>query len=119
MIFELCNQISSQKREKICETVLACSYGAQVKSFKQKIVKKTCDTVPLRYASPTCFTVKARHYTLNRALGCAVVVLGWSECELQQGHQPTTETALSAFRKRRAPVLQFSMTDSDPSSCIN
>ena len=41
VIFELCNQISSQKREKICETVLACSYGAQVKSFKQKIVKDT------------------------------------------------------------------------------
>ena len=32
---------------KVCETVFASSYGAQVKSFKQKNGRKSRDTVPL------------------------------------------------------------------------
>ena len=34
-IFELCNQISSQKR-KIGKIIFACSYGAQDESFMKK-----------------------------------------------------------------------------------
>ena len=34
-IFEICDRISLQN-QKVRETVLPCSYGAQVESFKQK-----------------------------------------------------------------------------------
>ena len=34
--------------EKVCETVFAYSYGAQVESFKQKSDQKSRYTVPLR-----------------------------------------------------------------------
>ena len=45
--FELCDPISSQKRIKVCETVFACSYGAQVKSFKPKQIVEHLMTLPL------------------------------------------------------------------------
>ena len=36
------------ENEKVCETVLACSLGAQIESFKKKkIGQKSRDTVPL------------------------------------------------------------------------
>ena len=44
--FKLFNWISSRKR-KDCETVLACSYGAQEESFQQKRDSKSHYTVPL------------------------------------------------------------------------
>ena len=40
-----------RENEKVRETVFACSYGAQVESFKQKNGQKSRDTVLLR-ASP-------------------------------------------------------------------
>ena len=35
------------ENQKVCETVFACSYSAQVKSFKQKNGRKSRDTVSL------------------------------------------------------------------------
>ena len=35
-----------RENEKVRETVFACSYGAQVESFKQKKGRKSRDTVP-------------------------------------------------------------------------
>ena len=35
-----------RENEKVRETIFACSYGAQVESFKQKIGQNFCDTVP-------------------------------------------------------------------------
>ena len=40
------SRISSRK-EKARETVFACSYGAQVDSFKQKNGQRSLNTVPL------------------------------------------------------------------------
>ena len=37
-----------RENEKVSETVLACSYEAQVESFKQKDGRKFRDTVPIR-----------------------------------------------------------------------
>ena len=37
-----------RENKKVRETVVACSYGAQVESFKQKDGQKSRDTVPLR-----------------------------------------------------------------------
>ena len=34
-IFEHCDRIY-RENEKVCETVFACSYGAQIESFKQE-----------------------------------------------------------------------------------
>ena len=36
-----------RENKKVRETVFACSYGAQVESFKQKNGQKSRDTVPL------------------------------------------------------------------------
>ena len=36
-----------RENKKVRETVVACSYGAQVESFKQKDGQKSRDTVPL------------------------------------------------------------------------
>ena len=35
------------ENQKVSKTILACLCGAQVQSFKQKIVKKSRETVPL------------------------------------------------------------------------
>ena len=40
-----------RENEKVCETVFACSYGAQVESFKQKKGQQSRDTVPLKNCS--------------------------------------------------------------------
>ena len=39
------------ENEKVCGTVLACSYGAQVESFKQKKGKKSRDILPFKSQS--------------------------------------------------------------------
>ena len=44
------SRVSLQKNKKVCETVFAYSYGAQVESFKENKVVKTRDTVPLKGA---------------------------------------------------------------------
>ena len=38
-----------RKNEKVRETVFACSYGAQVQSFKQNNGRKSRDIVPLTW----------------------------------------------------------------------
>ena len=59
------SRISSKKR-KVRETVFSYSFGAQVKSFKQKNGQKSCDTVPLIFDNFQIF-FKIQQSQLNSA----------------------------------------------------
>ena len=49
MIFELCDQKSSRKQKRL-QAIFACSYGAQVESFRQKKLSKISWHCPFKEA---------------------------------------------------------------------